>query len=82
MAPLLINDQVASLKRKGIAANCIGPECSQEDIKAIQNGHYSLGSWQPGGAFGTGTEIYLEEKLGTYLEPSSSTRFITSDEKW
>lgn len=44
VAPLLslMHDQVASLKRKGIAAICIGPECSQEDIKTIQNGHYNL----------------------------------------
>ena len=44
MAPLLslMHDQVASLKRKSIAAICIRPECSQEGIKAILNGHYNL----------------------------------------
>lgn len=38
----LMNDQVACLQRKGIAAICIGPDSSQEDIKVIQNGQYNL----------------------------------------
>lgn len=43
VAPLsFMHDLVASLKRKGIATICIEPECLQEDIKTIQNGHYNL----------------------------------------
>ena len=56
VAPLLslMHDQVASLKRKGIAAICIGPECSQEDLKATQNGHYNLVFGSPEALFADG----------------------------
>ena len=44
VAPLvsLMNDQVASLQMKGIAAICIGPDCAPDDIEAIKNGKYNL----------------------------------------
>ena len=76
VAPLisLMQDQVAALRQKNVAAICVGPDCSSRDIEDVKHGKYNLIFASPEALLRTHRDIFrsnLKYRIGAIFVDES-----------